>query len=200
MGRQRGGVATGAYGQVWTVPNLISFARLLGVPLFLYLFLVPQADVAAVVVLAIGGTSDWIDGYLARRLGQVSKLGELLDPFADRLYILATLLAFSIRGIVPWWFTVALLARDAVMLICLALLQRAGQGPPPVHYVGKTATFILLMAFPMLLLADVTDATGWYASGWALAWWGLVLYWIAAIFYLVQARTLIRAHRGVVLG
>jgi cardiolipin synthase len=193
VGRARDGVATGAYGQVWTVPNLISFARLLGVPLFLYLFLVAHADVAAIVVLAIGGTSDWIDGYLARRLGQVSKLGELLDPFADRLYILATLLAFSIRGIVPWWFTVALLARDAMMLICLAVLRRAGQGPPPVHYVGKTATFILLVAFPMLLLAWVTDATGWYASGWALAWWGLVLYWVAAVFYLVQARTVIRA-------
>jgi cardiolipin synthase (CMP-forming) len=145
------------------------------------------------VVLAVGGTSDWIDGYLARRLGQVSRLGELLDPFADRLYILATLVAFTVRGIVPWQFTVALLARDVVMVICLAVLRRAGQGPPPVHYVGKTATFLLLMAFPMLLLADVTGATGWYASGWALAWWGLVLYWIAAIFYLIQARTVIRA-------
>ena len=193
MGRQRDGVTTGAYGQVWTVPNVISFARLLGIPLFLYLFLVPQADVAAIVVLAIGGTSDWIDGYLARRLGQVSRLGELLDPFADRLYILATIVAFTVRGIVPWQFTVALLARDVVMAICLAVLRRAGQGPPPVHYVGKTATFLLLMAFPMLLLADVTDATGWYASGWALAWWGLVLYWIAAIFYAVQARSVLRA-------
>jgi cardiolipin synthase len=192
VGRQRDGVATGAYGQVWTVPNLISFARLLGVPLFLYLFLVPQADVAAVVVLAIGGTSDWIDGYLARRLGQVSRLGELLDPFADRLYILATLIAFTVRDIVPWQFTVALLARDVMMAICLWVLRRAGQGPPPVHYVGKSATFILLVAFPMLLLAYLTGATGWYASGWALAWWGLVLYWIAGLLYVVQARTLIR--------
>jgi cardiolipin synthase len=192
VGRQRG-VATGDYGQVLTVPNMISFARLLGVPLFLYLFLVVQADVAAIVVLAVGGTSDWIDGYLARRLGQVSRLGELLDPAADRLYILATLLAFTVREIVPWQFTVALLARDVVMLGCLAVLRRAGQGPPPVHYVGKTATFILLVAFPMLLLAAVTGVTFWYASGWALAWWGLVLYWIAAIFYLVQARGQLRA-------
>jgi cardiolipin synthase len=92
---------------------------------------------------------------------------------------------------------VALLARDAVMLVCLAVLRRAGQGPPPVHYVGKTATFILLVAFPMLLLAAVTDSTAWYASGWALAWWGLVLYWIAGLFYLIQARSLLRARSAV---
>src|SRR4051794_32354879 len=94
-----------AYSDVLTVPNLVSFLRLLGVPLFLYLLLVPHADVAAVIVLAIGGTSDWVDGFLARRLGQVSRLGELLDPLADRLYILATLVALSLRAIVPWWFT-----------------------------------------------------------------------------------------------
>jgi cardiolipin synthase len=186
-----------ATGRVLTVPNLISFARLLGVPLFLYLFLVVDRWGVAVAVLAIGGTTDWVDGYLARRLGQVSRLGELLDPLADRLYILATLLAFTVRDVVPWIFTGALLLREAVLLVTLIILRRYGYGPPPVHYVGKTATFILLGAFPMLLLARASSAAAPIAgaSGWALAWWGIVLYWIAAVFYLIQFSSTIRAVR-----
>jgi cardiolipin synthase len=178
--------------RVLTVPNLISFARLLGVPLFLYLFLGVHADVAAVVVLAVGASTDWVDGYVARRLGQVSRLGTLLDPVADRLYILATLLALTVRDVVPWWFTAALLAREALLLGCLAVLRRSGYGPPPVHYLGKTATFILLFAFPVLLLGKSVTATAVTASGWALAWWGLTLYWAAGVLYLVQVVGLVR--------
>jgi cardiolipin synthase len=183
--------------RILTVPNAISFARLLGVPLFLYLFLVVEADAAAVAVLAIGGTSDWIDGYAARKMRQESRLGALLDPAADRLYILATVLAFTVREVLPWWFTIALLAREALLGVCLAVLRRFGYGPPPVHYVGKTATFILLMAFPFLLLAHVWPAGETFAatSGWALAWWGLGLYWIAAGFYVVQIAQLVRVVR-----
>ena len=180
-----------------TVPNLVSFARLAGVPLFLYLFLGTHATGWAVTVLAVGGSSDWIDGYLARRLRQVSRVGELLDPVADRLYILATLLAFTARGVVPWPFTVALLAREAVLLVTIPLLRRYGYGPLPVHYLGKTATFILLMAFPMLLLAKASagPATWAYPSGWALAWWGLVLYWAAGALYWAQTVQVVRAAR-----
>ncbi|WBB94672.1 CDP-alcohol phosphatidyltransferase family protein [Verrucosispora sp. WMMC514] len=180
-----------------TWPNLISFVRLLGVPLFLFLFLVARADVAAIVVLAVGGTSDWVDGWIARRLGQVSRLGELLDPLADRLYILATLIAFTAREVVPWQFTAALLARELLLLGSLGVLRRHGYGPPPVHYVGKTATFLLLAAFPILLLAAVVPAAAATvgAIGWALAWWGLVLYWIAGVLYVIQARQLVRAVR-----
>jgi len=187
-----------SYGQTLTIPNLISFVRLAGVPLFLWLFLGLHADGWAVVVLAIGGTSDWVDGFLARRLGQVSRLGELLDPLADRLYILATLLALTIREVVPWWFTIALLAREAMLVGCLLVLRRFGYGPPPVHYVGKTATFILLVAFPMLLLAHASAGAAVWAhpSGWALAWWGLVLYWIAGLFYLVQVSGVVRWTRA----
>ncbi|MEV0155583.1 CDP-alcohol phosphatidyltransferase family protein [Micromonospora sp. NPDC050686] len=181
--------------RVLTLPNVISFIRLLGVPLFLWLFLVVRADVAAVVVLAVGGTTDWVDGWIARRLGQVSRLGELLDPLADRLYILATLLAFTAREVVPWQFTGALLARELLLLGSLAVLRRYGYGPPPVHYVGKTATFLLLAAFPILLLAASVPAaaTAAGAIGWALAWWGLVLYWAAGAMYVVQANRLVRA-------
>ncbi|MEH0985171.1 CDP-alcohol phosphatidyltransferase family protein [Micromonospora sp. CPCC 205556] len=189
---------TDAADRVLTLPNLISFVRLLGVPLFLWLFLVVEADVAAVVVLAIGGTTDWVDGWIARRLGQVSRLGELLDPLADRLYILATLLAFTVREVVPWQFTAALLARELLLIGSLAVLRRYGYGPPPVHYVGKTATFLLLAAFPILLLASasVPVATAAGAIGWGLAWWGLVLYWVAGAMYVVQAGRLVRAVRA----
>ncbi|MGW1060091.1 CDP-alcohol phosphatidyltransferase family protein [Micromonospora rubida] len=185
--------------RILTLPNLISFVRLLGVPLFLYLLLVRRADVAAVVVLAIGGTTDWVDGWVARRLQQVSRLGELLDPFADRLYILATLLAFTAREVVPWQFTAALLARELLLLGSLGVLRRHGYGPPPVHYVGKTATFLLLAAFPVLLVAHATSAataTAAGAVGWGLAWWGLVLYWAAGALYVVQAARLVRSVRA----
>jgi cardiolipin synthase len=191
-----GGIVSG---RILTVPNLISFARLAGVPIFLYLFLVAERYGWAVTVLAIGGTSDWIDGYLARKLGQVSRLGELLDPLADRLYILATLLAFTVKAVVPWWFTIALLAREAVLLVTLIVLRRYGMGPPPVHYLGKTATFILLFAFPVLLLAWATSGTLHsfaYANGWALAWWGLALYWLAGLLYLRQFFGVVRERRG----
>ncbi|WBB76479.1 CDP-alcohol phosphatidyltransferase family protein [Micromonospora sp. WMMD1128] len=195
---QPGDAATVSTDRVLTLPNLISFVRLLGVPLFLYLFLVARADVVAVVVLALGGTSDWVDGWIARRLRQVSRLGELLDPLADRLYILATLLAFTAREVVPWQFTAALLARELLLLGSLGVLRRYGYGPPPVHYMGKTATFLLLAAFPILLLADAAPsvATAAGAIGWGLGWWGLVLYWVAGAMYVVQARRLVLAMRA----
>jgi cardiolipin synthase len=153
--------------------------------------------VAALVVLAIGGTSDWIDGYVARRLRQVSRLGELLDPLADRLYILATLFAFTVRDVVPWQFTVALLAREALLVVSLVVLRRYGYAPPQVHYVGKTATFLLLAAFPVLLLAASVAGAATVAGiiGWALAWWGLVLYWLAGALYVYQTATLVRVAR-----
>ncbi|MGC5334503.1 CDP-alcohol phosphatidyltransferase family protein [Micromonospora sp. DT62] len=184
--------------RILTLPNVISFVRLLGVPLFLYLLLVAHADVAAVVVLAIGGTTDWVDGWVARRMRQVSRLGELLDPLADRLYILATLLGFTARDVVPWQFTAALLARELLLLGSLAVLRRHGYGPPPVHYVGKTATFLLLAAFPVLLLAAAVPGAASVAGaiGWGLAWWGLVLYWVAGALYVVQAGRLVRAVRA----
>jgi cardiolipin synthase len=183
-------------GRVLTVPNAISFTRLVGVPLFLYLFLVPHAYGWAVLVLAVGGTSDWVDGYLARRLGQVSRLGELLDPLADRLYILATLVAFTAGGVVSWLFTAALLLREVVLIGCLAVLRRYDYGPLPVHYLGKTATFILLAGFPVLLLAKASAGAAPVASpiGWALAWWGLALYWAAGVLYVIQTVHLVRAR------
>jgi cardiolipin synthase len=178
-----------ARGRVLTAANVISFARLLGVPLFLVLLFVADQPAAAVAVLAVGGTTDWVDGWVARRFGQVSRLGELLDPAVDRLYIAATVVAFTVEGVLPLAFTLALVARELVMGGCLAVLRRHGFGPPPVHYVGKTATFLLLAAFPVLLLAHVSTAAHPYAHpiGWGLAWWGIGLYWVAAALYIGQA-------------
>ncbi|GIF14109.1 CDP-alcohol phosphatidyltransferase family protein [Actinoplanes teichomyceticus] len=183
--------------RIFTIPNVISFIRLLGVPLFLYLLLGPEQDVAAVIVLAVGGTTDWVDGYVARRMNSVSRLGELLDPFADRLYILATLVGFTVREVVPWWLTGALLLREAVVGVALLVLRRHGYGPPPVHYVGKTGTFVLLAAFPVILLAKAVPSIDWWAApvGWALAWWALGLYWAAGVLYLAQIAQLLRADR-----
>jgi cardiolipin synthase len=186
-------------GQVLTIPNAVTFARLLGVPIFLYLLFVAHQEVAAAIVLGVGGTSDWVDGFLARRLGQVSRLGELLDPLADRLYILATLLALSISHVLPWWFTIVLLARETILAVLLLVLRRSGYGPPPVHYLGKSATFLLLVALPMVLLAAAAPATYvWaYPVGWGLAWWGLVFYWIAGALYVIQAAKALREAREV---
>jgi len=176
-------------GRVLTVPNLLSMLRLAGVPLFLWLLLGPHADGYAVLVLMVAGFTDWLDGKAARWLNQYSRLGELLDPAADRLYILATLLAFLIRGIVPWWVVAALVGRDVVLAICVAIMRRRGYGPFPVTYLGKAATFNLLYAFPLLLLAqgDSTLAEVSRALGYAFTAWGGVLYLWSGFVYLIQS-------------
>ena len=183
--------------RIWTLPNAISFARLLGVPLFLYL-LGTEQDIAAVIVLMIGGSTDWVDGYIARRMNSVSRLGELLDPFADRLYIVATLAAFTVREVIPLWLTAALLAREAVLGVVLLILRRHGYGPPPVHYVGKTGTFLLLASFPLILLAKAVPSIDWWLGpvAWGLTWWALGLYWCACMLYVVQAVRVLRADRA----
>lgn len=177
--------------RVWTVPNAISGLRLLLVPVFALLIAqqTPSYDLAAFVVLAFAGFSDWLDGVIARRFDQGSRLGQLLDPAADRLYILVTLVMLAWRDVVPWWLVVALVARDVLLAALLPLLARRGYGPLPVHFVGKAGTFALLYAFPLLLL---TTWPGWlgavaYATGWAFALWGTGLYWLAAVLYVRQA-------------
>jgi cardiolipin synthase len=187
--------------RILTAPNVISFVRLLGVPLFLWLVLVPHADGWAVLVLALAGFTDWLDGYLARRTGQITRLGQLLDPVADRLYIAATLVGLLLRGIVPWWLVVLLLGRDLVLSIYLAALKRRGVTGLPVHFLGKAATFNLLIAFPLLLLGDGTALVGTPADvarvlGWAFAIWGTGLYLWAGLLYVEQARRVLRARSG----
>jgi cardiolipin synthase len=179
--------------RILTIPNLLSFARLLGVPVFLWLILVPQADVAAFVLLGVAGASDWVDGYLARRLNQRSRLGVLLDPLADRLYIAATLLGLALRGLIPWWLVGILVARELLLLTLVPRLRRAGRVALPVTYIGKAGTFALLWGFPLLLLGGVEGfGVAAAAFGWAFALWGTYLYWWAGIRY-VQLASALRA-------
>jgi len=179
--------------RVVTVPNALSALRLVGVPVFLWLVLGPEADGWALVVLALSGVSDWLDGRLARRWGQVSRLGQILDPTADRLYILATVVGLALRGIIPWWLVPVLLGRDVLIVALYPVLRRHGYGPLPVHFLGKAATFNLLYAFPLLLLGDGHSlfATVAKVAGWAFAVWGTALYWWAGALYLVQVRRLV---------
>ncbi|HYX97874.1 MAG TPA: CDP-alcohol phosphatidyltransferase family protein [Geodermatophilus sp.] len=184
--------------RVWTVPNALSVLRLLGVPLFLWLLLGPHADGWAVVVLMVSGVTDWLDGKLARSLGQSSRLGALLDPAADRLYIVATLVAFVLRDVVPLWVVAVLVGRELVLGLALLLLRAHGYPPLQVHYLGKAATFILLYAFPLLLLADGEGpaAAVLQPVAWALTVWGGALYVLAGVFYVVQVAGLVRADRA----
>ena len=181
--------------RVLTVPNILSFIRLLGVPVFLWLLLERQSDVWAVVVLVIGGATDWLDGKLARSWHQRSRLGQVLDPLADRLYIMATLVGIAMRAIVPWCKAALLAARDALMFTTIwPSLRRRGFTSLPVHFLGKAATFALLYAFPLLLLGDGEGTLATLADvfGWAFAIWGIGLYWWAGIIYAWQVRTLLR--------
>ncbi|WP_086667677.1 CDP-alcohol phosphatidyltransferase family protein [Lentzea kentuckyensis] len=171
-----------------TIPNLLSVLRLAGVPLFLYLLLGPRADGWALLVLVFAGLSDWLDGKLARWLNQMSNLGALLDPAADRLYVFCTLLAFVIRDIVPLWIALVLVGREVVVGICLLVLRGRGWGPFEVTYLGKAATFNLLYAFPLLLLAQGDSAWAQVAQPFAYAFtaWGGALYLWSALLYVYQ--------------
>ncbi|WP_150243202.1 CDP-alcohol phosphatidyltransferase family protein [Nocardiopsis quinghaiensis] len=183
--------------RVWTVPNLLSMLRLLGVPLFLWLILVLHADWWALFVLAAAGLSDWLDGKIARAWNQTSRLGTVLDPLADRLYIFAALLGLVVRGIVPWWLMAILVLRDALILGALPILRHFGYGPLPVNFAGKVATLCLLYSFPLLFIAGyasiVTDVAR--IIGWAFALWGTALYWWAGLLYAVQGLGLIAQTR-----
>ncbi len=183
--------------RVLTVPNILSFLRLAGVPVFVYLLLGPQADGWAIAILMVAGVTDWADGKLARMLDQSSRLGALLDPAADRLYILATLVAFVIRDVVPVWVVAIILGRDVVVGLSLLLLRRHGYQALQVNYVGKAATFNLLYAFPLLLLAVGSSGVAEVVTPVAYAFtaWGGVLYVISGIAYLLQVLEIVAAHR-----
>jgi len=190
--------------RIWTIPNLISMARLLGVPVFLWLVLgvrTAAGDWWAVGLLIAAGISDWLDGKIARALNQQSRLGQMLDPAADRLYIAATVIALAVRGIIPWWLVAVLAARELLMAVVLAILRRHGWAALQVSFVGKTATLCLLYAFPLLFLGShvaVYQGTA-RVAGWSFVIWGSALYWCSALLYIVQARRLL-AGAGPALG
>jgi cardiolipin synthase len=179
--------------RVWTLPNLLSTARLAGVPLFLWLVLGPEYDGWALVVLAVSGATDYADGWLARRLNQTTVVGQILDPVADRLYILAVVIGLALRDVIPWWLAISLPLRDVLMWGLVPLLRTRGYSSLPVHFLGKAATFNLLYAFPLLLLGEGDGLVARLAEvfGWAFAFWGVGLYWWAGVLYAWQVRKLL---------
>ena len=178
--------------RVLTVPNALSAARLLGVPVFLWAILT-EHDGLALALLFLAGLTDYLDGMIARKYNLVSRVGQLLDPVADRLYIVSTLLGLAWREIIPWWLVAVLFARELFMGVVVLIAKRHGWVGLPVHFAGKAATFNLLYAFPLLLLGDGAGVVANLATvfGWAFAIWGMGLYWWAGILYAWQVRKLV---------
>jgi cardiolipin synthase len=183
--------------RILTVPNILSFLRLALVPVFLVL-LVEGEDLIALAVLALSGFTDFLDGYLARRLNQVSKLGQLLDPAADRLYILAALLGLGWRDLIPLWVVVVILARDIMLIILAAWLAKIGHGAFPVNWVGKWATAFLFVGLPLLMLAAAFPNTAAFTQpvGLVITILGAALYWWAGGLYLLQTVRATRKRKG----
>ncbi|MCW4459380.1 CDP-alcohol phosphatidyltransferase family protein [Microbacterium sp. MPKO10] len=183
--------------RIVTLPNLLSFARLALVPVFLIL-LVEGNDVAALIVLGVSGLTDFLDGFLARRLNQVTRLGQILDPAADRLYIVAALLGLGWRDLIPFWLAVVIIARDVMLLVLGGVLARHGIGALPVIKTGKAATAALFIGLPLLMLSAAVPSIGVVTLPFGLGFsiLGAALYWAAGIVYIVQTRRMIH-HRSV---
>lgn len=179
--------------QLRTVPNMLSLLRLALVPVFLILILNGR-NFAAIIVLAVASITDYLDGYFARKLKQETRLGQLLDPAADRLYIFSTLIGLAVVGYIPLWLTVVVIARDVMLLFTYPILASRGYGPLPVHYLGKAGTFALLYSFPLLLIAAAFPEISLFVLpvAWAFAWWGIGLYWWAGFVYLAQVRSVVK--------
>jgi cardiolipin synthase len=177
--------------RVLTVPNALSALRILLVPVFLVLVLL-GFDLAALIVIVVSSLSDFLDGIIARRFAQVTKLGQVLDPAADRLFIFAAVIALAVREVVPWWVVVVIVGRDVFLGVLGIVLARHGYGPLPVHHLGKVATFALFYALPLLVLGQAFPSVQAISDplGWAFTLWGAFLYWWAGILYLQQTRAL----------
>ncbi|GJF10252.1 CDP-diacylglycerol--glycerol-3-phosphate 3-phosphatidyltransferase [Mycolicibacterium cyprinidarum] len=181
--------------RVLTVPNVLSILRLVLVPVFLYLLLIAGATGWAVAVLMFSGASDWADGKIARLFdNQSSRLGALLDPAVDRIYMVVVPVSMAIAGVIPWWIVGLLLGRDVALAATLPLLRRRGLSALPVTYVGKAATFALMSGLPLVLLGqyDAQWARVVLAVGWGFLIWGLAMYLWSAVLYLIQVVLVMR--------
>lgn len=176
--------------RIFTVPNVLSFVRIAALPLFIYWMLVsPYQDGLAFVLLVISGTTDFLDGKLARLLDQASKLGAVLDPLVDRLYLLTIIVTFLMRDLIPWWLALSLIARDVILTFTLPVYRRRGLMPPEVIYLGKGATFALMSAFPWILAGQTDWVIARVAEpfGYGLLVWGTAIYFWTAVLYLGKA-------------
>ena len=179
---------------ILTVPNVISMLRILSIPLIAYL-VANRHLIISLVVMLISALSDGVDGIIARRFNQVSKLGQILDPVADRLLILCSVLALSIASILPWWLLALVGARDVLMGLLVLALAQHNYGPLPVHFAGKTGTAVLMLAIPALIFADVGTSAFFrffHLVALAAVIWGVALYWLAGLIYARQGIGLLR--------
>jgi cardiolipin synthase len=169
---------------VFTVPNALTVLRFMGVPLFIWLVLAQKQYGFAVLVLAVMAGTDWVDGYVARRFDQASKLGRVMDPIADRLALIAVAVTLVIAGVVHWVYLAALVVPDAVLLV-LTLSYFHGHPDLPVSRIGKIRTGLLLVGTPLLVLSrlDVPSAGALYVAAWTVLGLGLAGHWIAAYNY-----------------
>ena len=173
--------------RIWTVPNAISFVRLGLVPVF-YWLLVTGQDSAALGILIAATASDFIDGFIARRFNQVTRLGALLDPASDRLFIAACVIGLTVREMIPLPLLIAVLARDVLLLVIVLVRRIRIRDFPRVNLLGKTATFVLFVAFPIIVMSHVAPsaAIALAVIGWVLGASGAVLYWLAGFTYIAQ--------------
>ena len=182
---------------IFTIPNFISLLRLISIPLIAYMIYTDRKW-AALIILALSALSDWLDGFLARRMHQISKIGQLLDPLADRLLIFCSVLVFGMAGLLPWWLLIAIGLRDLVMLIEVLVIAQFGYGPLPVHFAGKTGTALLMIAIPALIVADLGQGyifASLHLAAVACSIWGVVLYWVAGLIYLKQGYDILHIQR-----
>lgn len=180
--------------RILTVPNALTILRLILLGFFVWLVFAAGDVLSAAVVLLVIGVTDYLDGYLARRWGQVSRVGQILDPLVDRITIATVVISLALYEAIPWWVVVALLARELLLLALVPLLRTRGLLALPVHYLGKAATFALFLAFPLVLAG--TGPQTWQGvldvMGWALLMWGIGLYWYGAVLYVEQAVRIMR--------
>jgi cardiolipin synthase (CMP-forming) len=183
--------------RVLTIPNVISVARLLCIPLFLWLLLVEDDQAKAAILLGVLGATDWVDGYVARHFNQVSKLGKILDPTADRLLLGVSIVAIIIDGSAPRWVALLVLAREIVISIAVLVLAAMGAARIDVTWWGKAGTFCNLWAFPMFLggSSDFALADVFWVIGWLFAIPGLAFSYYAALLYIPAAKDALRQGR-----
>jgi cardiolipin synthase (CMP-forming) len=184
--------------RVLTAPNVITLVRLLCIPVFLWLLFGLHRQTAAAVLLAVLGATDWVDGFVARRYHQVSTLGKVLDPTADRLLVGTAVISVMVYGAVPLWFGLATILREILVSAMVILLAVLGAARIDVLWVGKAGTFGLMFAYPAFLLGDGTAS--WQEPVRVIAWvtglTGLALAWWAAGSYVGPARRALREGRA----
>lgn len=182
---------------VFTIPNVISMLRIVSIPV-IAVFVSKREMVVALIILAVSACSDGLDGIIARRFNQVSKIGQILDPIADRLLIFCSILALGIAGIIPWWMLIIVGLRDLLMAMLILVLAQHDYGPLPVHFVGKAGTAMLMMSIVALIFADIWDNPATHLlhlAAIAAGIWGIGLYWLAGIIYYRQGIELLRRDR-----